>query len=53
MQSNITDLRLNKELCGIVHGVIQQADTTEIFRQFQAWFNEQKMYMKGTLKMGK
>ncbi|ACA44467.1 phage tail protein [Clostridium botulinum] len=47
MQSNITDLRLNKELCGIVHGVIQQADTTEIFRQFQAWFNEQKNVHEG------
>ncbi|KEI96552.1 hypothetical protein N496_15290 [Clostridium botulinum A2B3 87] len=47
MQSNITDLRLNKELCGIVHGVIQQADTTEIFRQYQAWFNEQKNVHEG------
>ncbi|NFS06255.1 methyl-accepting chemotaxis protein [Clostridium botulinum] len=47
MQSNITDLRLNKEFCGIVHGVIQQADTTEIFRQFQAWFNEQKNVHEG------
>ncbi|NFK78253.1 phage tail protein [Clostridium botulinum] len=47
MQSNITDLRLNKGLCGIVHGVIQQADTTEIFRQFQAWFNEQKNIHEG------
>ncbi|NFC87519.1 phage tail protein [Clostridium botulinum] len=47
MQSNITDLRLSKELCGIVHGVIQQVDTTEIFRQFQAWFNEQKNVHEG------
>ncbi|ABS39607.1 hypothetical protein [Clostridium botulinum] len=47
IQSNITDLRLNKEFCGIVHGVIQQADTTEIFRQFQAWFNEQKNIHEG------
>lgn len=47
MQSNITDLRLSKELCGIVHSVIQQADTTEIFRQFQAWFNEQKNVHEG------
>ncbi|MHB9909355.1 outer membrane protein assembly factor BamB family protein [Clostridium botulinum] len=47
MQSNITDLRLSKELCGIVHGVVQQADTTEIFRQFQAWFNEQKNVHEG------
>ncbi|WP_061343255.1 hypothetical protein [Clostridium botulinum] len=47
MQSNITDLRLNKEFCGIVHAVIQQVDTTEIFRQFQAWFNEQKNVHEG------
>ncbi|EJO5347294.1 PQQ-binding-like beta-propeller repeat protein [Clostridium botulinum] len=47
MQSNITDLRLNKELCGIVHGVIQQVDTTEIFRQFQAWFSEQRQLHEG------
>ncbi|WP_243249728.1 hypothetical protein [Clostridium botulinum] len=47
MQSNITDTRLNSNVCGIVHGVIQQADTTEIFRQFQAWFNEQKNIHEG------
>lgn len=41
-QSDITDTRLNKELCGIVHGVVNQVDTTEIFRQFQSWFSEQK-----------
>lgn len=42
MQSNITDTRLNSELCGIVHGTIKQVDTTEIFRQYQAWFLENK-----------
>ncbi|WP_045516238.1 hypothetical protein [Clostridium sporogenes] len=47
MQSNITDTRLNSELCGIVHAIIQQVDTTEIFRQFQAWFNEQKNIHEG------
>ncbi|WP_242950747.1 hypothetical protein [Clostridium botulinum] len=46
-QSDITDTRLNKELCGIVHAIIQQVDTTEIFRQFQAWFNEQKNIHEG------
>ncbi|EDT84649.1 hypothetical protein [Clostridium botulinum] len=46
-QSDITDTRLNKELCGIVHAIIQQVDTTEIFRQFQAWFNEQKNVHEG------
>lgn len=38
-QSNITDLRLNNSLCGIVHGVVDQVDTTSIFNQYQSWFN--------------
>ncbi|MBN3397137.1 hypothetical protein CF074_05425 [Clostridium botulinum] len=46
-QSDITDTRLNNQLCGIVHGTIKQVDTTEIFRQFQAWFNEQKNVHEG------
>lgn len=40
MQSNITDTRLNSELCGIVHGTIKQVDTTEIFRQYKLGFRE-------------
>ena len=43
-QANITDTRLNKELCGIVTGVIEQADTTEIFNQFEAYLNEFKQH---------
>ncbi|OXS26404.1 MAG: hypothetical protein BI182_08395 [Acetobacterium sp. MES1] len=39
-QANITDLRLNSTYCGIVHGVIDQVDTTTIFNQFQAWYAE-------------
>lgn len=39
IQANITDTRLNKELCGIVHGTIDQVDTTSIFNQFQSWFD--------------
>lgn len=35
-QANITDLRLNNTYCGIVHGLIDQADTTTIFNQYQA-----------------
>ena len=46
-QSDITDTRLNSNICGIVHGTISQVDTTEIFRQFQAWFNEQKNVHEG------
>jgi len=36
-QANITDLRLSN-LCGIVHGTVEQVDTTTIFNQFQSWF---------------
>lgn len=39
-QANITDLRLNNDYCGIVHGVVIQVDTTTIFNQFQAWYLE-------------
>jgi hypothetical protein len=38
-QTNITDLRLNNDLCGIVHGTVDQVDTTTIFNQYQSWFN--------------
>lgn len=38
-QGHITDQRLNSSLCGIVHGVIGQVDTTTIFNQYQGWFN--------------
>lgn len=37
--SNVTDERLNAEVCGLINSQIQ-ADTTEIFNQFQAWFIE-------------
>lgn len=39
-QANITDLRLNNTYCGIVHGVIDQVDTTTLFNQYQAWYQE-------------
>ncbi|GAB0170555.1 phage tail protein [Lysinibacillus sp. CTST325] len=38
-QGLITDQRLNKSLCGIAHGVVDQVDTTSIFNQYQSWFN--------------
>jgi hypothetical protein len=41
-QANITDLRLNNEVCGIVHGTVDQVDTTTIFNQYQDWFNQTK-----------
>ncbi|MFJ3386831.1 hypothetical protein [Lysinibacillus sp. NPDC086135] len=40
IQGNITDQRLNKNLCGIVHAVVDQVDTTTIFNQYQSWFNK-------------
>lgn len=41
-QSAITDLRLNTELCGIVHGVVEQVDTTTLFNQYLTWLQEKK-----------
>ncbi|KNF09297.1 hypothetical protein CLPU_3c00750 [Gottschalkia purinilytica] len=38
-QSDITDTRLNSELCGIVNSLIQ-VDTTMLFEQYVAWFQE-------------
>lgn len=38
-QASITDLRLNTSLCGIVHGVVDQVDTSTLFTQYQSWFN--------------
>lgn len=54
-QSMIKDTRLDPNLCGIVTGVIDQVDTSEIYRQLQAdieekgltmqeWINEAKNY---------
>jgi len=39
-QANITDLRLNNSYCGVVHGAVDQVDTTTIFNQYQAWYLE-------------
>lgn len=33
-QANITDTRLNNELCGIVHGTVDQVDTTTLYNQY-------------------
>lgn len=37
-QADITDLRLNTELCGIVHGTVEQVDTTTLFNQYVDWY---------------
>lgn len=39
-QAAITDTRLNNTLCGLMHGVVNQVDTTTIFNQYQQWFND-------------
>jgi len=39
-QSNITDLRLASQYCGVVAGLISQPDLSDIFNQYQARFNE-------------
>ena len=40
VNSDINDLRLDTDLCGIVHGVVEQVDTTEIFNTYQQYLNE-------------
>lgn len=37
LQENISDLRLNAELCGIVANQLQHVDTTTLFNQYQDW----------------
>lgn len=61
LQSMITDTRLNTEICGIVTGLIDQVDTTELYRQLKAhiqeksldmstWINEAKEYFSNWLR---
>ena len=40
--ANITDQRLNTSLCGIVTGLVEQADTQAIFDEFYAYLQEFK-----------
>ncbi len=46
LQTNITDLRLNKELCGVVAGLVNQPDLTQIFNQYLAKYNELLLLQK-------
>lgn len=39
-QADITDVRENTSLCGVVTGLIDQVDTEELFLQYQAAYNE-------------
>jgi len=36
LAENVTDTRLNNDLCGLVTGLIDQVDTTDLFNQYQA-----------------
>ena len=38
-QENITDLRLNTEICGVVANQLQHVDTTTLFNQYKDWFS--------------
>lgn len=42
IQSNIADLRLDNTKCGLVHGTIDQVDTTTLFNQYQSWLSDKK-----------
>lgn len=48
-QANITDERPNTTLCGFVTGLIDQIDTTNLFAQYNAAFNEWFETVKETL----
>jgi len=39
-QANITDTRPNSSVCGWVQGLIQQVDTSTLFNQWQAAYNQ-------------
>lgn len=39
-QADITDTRLDNQKCGIVHGLINQVDTTELFSQYENYWEQ-------------
>ena len=41
-QSQITDTRLDNNVCGLVTGVVDQIDTTELYLQFRSQFEDFK-----------
>lgn len=49
VQADITDLRQNNNYCGLVAGVVQQIDTTNLFTQFQSSFDIWFEHIKGQL----
>jgi len=48
-QANITDLRLNTELCGVVANQLQHVDTTTIFNQYMDWLK--RIMQEGETKL--
>lgn len=48
-QANITDQRMNTDLCGVVTGILGHIDTTDLFAQYQVTFNEWFADAQGTL----
>lgn len=38
--AQITDDRLDKSVCGIVAGLIEQVDTTTLYQQFESWYEQ-------------
>ena len=49
LQSNITDLRMNDNYCGIVAGTVDQIDTTNLFAQYDDSFNTWFQTLKNVL----
>ena len=51
-QTNITDTRFNTNLCGVVKGLIDEIDTTNLFAQydtrFYEWFDSVREYLNDT-----
>lgn len=43
LQSDITDTRLNKNVCGIVDNVVKTVDTTAIFNQYMDYWQRKKV----------
>ncbi len=48
-QAQITDTRMNQEVCGWVTGVVDQIDTETLFKQLEAGFNAWFANVKTTL----
>lgn len=38
-QRDITDTRMDNEVCGFVHSVVDQVDTTTLYKQFEDFYN--------------